>query len=164
MFLAAVGKPGRKRAGMRNKYLSFVIRLALGSLFVYASLSKIEHPGQFMTAIENYRLLPLVLSHYAALFLPWLELFCGMFLITGIFTETSAGLIGAMLLFFLAALLSALFRGLNIDCGCFSVGADSASVSVVRLLEDLVMLAMALYLFLFYEPWLSLVTRENKNV
>jgi len=141
---------------MHNKYLSFAIRLILGSVFIYASISKIEHPAQFLTVIENYRLLSTAQSHYAALFLPWLELFCGLFLMTGIFVETSAGLISIMLVFFMAALLSALLRGLDIDCGCFSSGADGASVSALRLLEDMAMLAMAVYLYYFYEPWLGL--------
>ncbi len=156
MFLTAAGRPGRKRGRMRNKYISFLFRLVLGLLFLFASLDKIAHPSRFVTAVGNYQLLPDVLSYYSALFLPWLELFCGLFLIAGIFVKTSAGLIGLMLLVFLAALLSALFRGLNIDCGCFS---GSTSVSLLRLLEDLVMLAMAIYLVFCYEPWLGLHLR-----
>jgi len=137
---------------MLNKYLSLLFRIILGLVFVYASLDKIEHPSQFMVAIENYRLAPSWLSYYTALFLPWLELFCGLFLIAGVFVRTNAGLISVMLLVFVAALISALLRGLDIDCGCFSVNPGSSSVSVFKLLEDVFLLAMAAYLIYFYEP------------
>lgn len=146
---------------MRNKYFSLVFRMVLGGLFVYASFDKIVHPSQFVTAVENYRIMPGLLSFYTALFLPWLELICGLFLIAGVFVESAAGLIGLLLLVFIAALFSALSRGLSIDCGCFGSGANGASVSVKRLLEDAGMLFMAGYLFWFYEPWLALFSGKN---
>lgn len=148
---------------MQNKYFSLLFRIILGLVFVYASIDKIEHPSQFVVSIENYRLIPAGLSYYAAMFLPWLELFCGLFLIGGAFVKTSAGIIGGMLLSFMVALISALLRGLDIDCGCFSVNPNSASVSVFRLLEDVFLLAMAVYLIYFYKPYLRRQVLENTD-
>lgn len=136
-----------------HKYLTLFYRIILGMVFIYASVDKISHPYQFRIIIENYQLVPLVLSHYTAMFLPWLELICGILLIAGIYVKTSAGLLGSLLVVFILALVSALVRGLDINCGCFTVNAQDSTVSVFQLLEDFLLLAMALYLIYFYKPF-----------
>jgi hypothetical protein len=82
------------------------------------------------------------------LVMPWLELLTGLALILGIWTRTSAALIGAMLVVFIAAISLNLARGNAIDCGCFDVTAAGKTVeerlSDMRwvVIRDLGMLAM----------------------
>jgi len=117
--------------------------LAIGALFVYASLDKIWDPGAFAEAIYNYRLLPEVLLHSAAIMLPWLELICGILLIMNVYPETSAGLILAMLLVFTLAIVSAIARGLDFSCGCFNLNSDTRNMSFWKVLENIGMMLMA---------------------
>ncbi|UCF03831.1 MAG: hypothetical protein JSV14_08635, partial [Deltaproteobacteria bacterium] len=50
------------KIGLRNwlthPSTAFVLRIALGCLFIYASLDKIRHPDLFAEAVYNYQLLP----------------------------------------------------------------------------------------------------------
>ena len=48
---------------------------------------------------------------------------------------------------FIAAIGLAMLQGLNIDCGCFS--GDDTKVGWGKILEDLGLLACAIYVFLY---------------
>ena len=124
-----------------------MIRLILGGLFIYAAVYKIADPYQFANDIRNYDLLPYYLVNLMALFLPWLELYCGLFLIVGLFVRTGSTLIGLMLVVFIIAIISAILRGLDIECGCYGEMATASRVGLKKVLEDVILLAMAFYLF-----------------
>ncbi len=133
-----------------KKQIILVLRIILGGIFVYASIDKFLHPAAFAEMIYNYQILPDVLINLSALILPWLELFIGVCLIAGKWMPGAAFLLNVLLLIFFAALLFNLYRGININCGCFSTSAtpseaDSMLTDVIR---DAVFLAMAIYLFI----------------
>jgi len=108
--------------------LTVRVQIALGLLFVAAALPKLVDPPSFAHMIYNYRLVPGALVNLMALVMPWLELLAGLGLILGLWTRTSAGLVGALLLVFLAAISLNLARGNAIDCGCFDVSLANRTV------------------------------------
>ncbi len=124
------------------KYVVFAARLILGVVFIYASLEKIQNPAGFAQAIYNYRMLPEGLINVMAIILPWLELVCGTLVIVGVFVRGSALLIGAMLAIFIVALSSALMRGLDISCGCFTL-EGGRGIAGKTLVEDVLLLLCA---------------------
>jgi spermidine/putrescine-binding protein/uncharacterized membrane protein YphA (DoxX/SURF4 family) len=101
------------------------LRLAIGAVLVYASISKILHPDQFADAVANYRLLPLALVSWTAIVLPWLELITGVCLILGLAVRSAALVSLVMFVVFAGALVSVLARHLDIACGCFNVSSSS---------------------------------------
>ena len=105
----------------------WLLRLTLSGIFIYAGALKIRDPHSFVESIAAFRLLPAVLVNPLALLLPPLEIFAGI-LALGSGWPRRIGALGllTMLAVFLAALVSAQSRGLNIDCGCF--GADKLDV------------------------------------
>ena len=105
------------------------VQIALGLFFVAAALPKLVDPPSFAHMIYNYRLVPGAFVNLMALVMPWLELLAGLALILGIWTRTSAALVGALLLVFVAAISLNLARGNAIDCGCFDVPAAGKSVA-----------------------------------
>jgi uncharacterized membrane protein YphA (DoxX/SURF4 family) len=121
-------------------------RLVLGSVFVIAGVEKIVNANAFAKAIDNYQILPYSALNVAALILPWLETIAGVFLIFGIRLRASSALTGAMLMVFIVAILSAMARGLNIDCGCFSQGT-SEPVGWKKIFEDIALLALSAQIF-----------------
>ena len=127
---------------LRSRSLLTVYRLLLGAIFVYASIHKIQKPDEFARIVYNYRLLPATLVNLVAITLPWIELTAGGLLILGAFARENAAVIAAMLLVFIVGLGAALWRGLEIDCGCFSSG-DGPSNLWAGIAEDFVMLLMA---------------------
>jgi len=124
---------------LSNKYLVLAARLILGAVFIYASLEKIQNPAGFAQAIYNYRMVPESLINIMAIVLPWLELICGVLIIVGVFVRGSALLIGAMLAVFIVALSSAILRGLDISCGCFTL-EGGRGIAGKTLIEDILLM------------------------
>ena len=147
-----------------NTYLSFTLRIVLGSVFVYASWDKIAHPDVFAMNIRNYQMIPALASNFLAMVLPWLELYCGLALIFGFFLRGSALLIAGMLIVFIIALTSALLRGLDIDCGCYKTMEAASKVGLRRIIEDIAMLLMAVQIFFADHSFASLDYRFSGNV
>jgi len=94
-------------------------RLIVGGVFIFASLDKLQNPGAFALVIHHYRLVPYSLLHAFAMFLPILELITGLALVLGIRQRGAALITALMNIMFIAAISSALVRGLDISCGCF---------------------------------------------
>ena len=127
---------------VRGKYALVGYRLLLGAIFIYASIHKIGEPYEFARIVHNYRILPPELVNIVAITLPWIEIVTGLLLVLGLFTRENALIVFGMLCVFIFGMAAALWRGLEIDCGCFRPGADSTNLWA-RILEDLVMLTMA---------------------
>jgi len=61
-----------------------------------------------------------------AIFMPWLEMLAALALVaTPRWREAGSVVLGGLLLLFSVAAGSALWRGLNISCGCFTASADA---------------------------------------
>jgi len=122
------------------------LRLLLAAVFLYAAYTKLRQPWMlFAMSIDAYQILPqwavLVLGHW----LPWVELFIGLFLAAGIFLRyIAAGATGLLLIFF-ALMTRAFIKGMAIDCGCFGLGE---AISAATLLRDGLLVALSLVLTL----------------
>ena len=118
-------------------------RLAVGGIFVYASLDKLAHPEGFAQAIHYYHLVPAVLLHPWAHFLPVLEMVVGSALVLGLWRRGAALLAGGLTLVFMIAVTAALIRGLDISCGCFHTDGGH-DVGLDLLLRDAVLILLTL--------------------
>lgn len=134
---------------LASRGLILFCRIVLGGLFIYAGLVKIVDPLSFAGNIFNYRLVGRSLSFIAAVYLPWLEVLAGSFLVSGLLRRASAGIISALLTFFIILTLVTMARGIDVDCGCF--GALSRKTGWGVVVEDGLMLLMALRV-LFVPP------------
>ncbi len=127
-------------------WLELIVRFLVGGTFVYASFDKILHPADFALAISHYRLLPGDLLHVFALLVPWVELVAGLGMILGFARRGASALVTAMLVMFVAAIVSALARDLDISCGCFSTKGGHA-VGLSLIFRDIALLAGAVLLW-----------------
>jgi len=149
---------------LRSPYLAFLLRVLLGSLFIWASWNKILHPARFAEDVANYAILPPLLVNLWTLILPWLEMTAGLFLILGFFSRSSALTLSLLLISFIIAIFISLARGAEIDCGCFGAGEE---LGWMTLLRDLLMLAMGIQIFLYDRGFLAveaLWRREGKEI
>jgi putative oxidoreductase len=135
---------------IRNRTVLFVFRLILGGLFIYAGILKVGDPLEFAQDVRNYRLAGQSLSFLTAVFLPWLEIVAGFFLVAGIMKRASALVVSSMLVFFILLVILTIVRGLDVDCGCF--GALSRRADLGLIAEDLLMLSMALSILFDRKP------------
>lgn len=129
-----------------NKAVLLLLRVVLGGLFVYAGAVKALDPLDFAQNIRNYRLVGQELSFLAAVFLPWVEILAGAFLIAGVWRRGAALTVSGLLVFFIVLTLVTMVRGIDVDCGCFGSLSRKSGLGVV--FEDLAMLLMALSLLL----------------
>lgn len=136
-------------AGVRriltHPVLALILRVYLAGIFIYASLHKINFPAEFADNIAGYLIVPYWLVNPLAVFMPWLELVCGLFLLAGVRVRAATLLIGGMLVMFTLAVIVALVQDTPIGCGCFqSVGE---AISWWTVLRDLAWLAMAAHVY-----------------
>jgi len=146
---------------LNNKYLLLLVRVVLGFVFIYAAVTKISDPEGFSQAIYNYKLLPLFLVNIFAIILPWIELSAGVLLVFGISVKENSSIISGLLIVFILAVLISLFRGLDINCGCFGT-VNGSKVGLQKILENIGLLVSSLLLIKFDSNFFSLGTR-NKN-
>lgn len=106
-------------ASPRGRIAVLVLRFVVAALFLTASKTSIEDPTAFATAIDNYRMMPDALIGPMAVGMPLLELLVGVALLTGVHARGAALVAASMLVVFAIAMVQAIARGIDIDCGCF---------------------------------------------
>jgi len=114
--------------------------MCLGIVFIWASVDKIINPEQFAEMIYHYKILPELLIHAVAIFLSWLELITGTLLIFGLWERAGLIIFNLLIFVFMIALTSALLRGLDIHCGCFTVDPNAEKELVMSLVRDIALL------------------------
>ena len=135
---------------IRSLNLPLIFRVILGIIFIYASYEKILDPTAFSKNIHNYHTTDNLIwvENLVALILPWLELVVGVFLIFGVFLKGSTSITIGLYIFFIIILSQAVFRGIDVHCGCFKTEADAGVTDlrmelIKRIGQDFVLLGMA---------------------
>jgi hypothetical protein len=118
--------PWRRRADL-------FARTLVGGLWIAAAA--------FTRDIEHYRIVSASVAAAASVYLPWLEISLGLGLWLPRFREAARWLSILLLSGFCGTLVSALARGLDIDCGCFGTGGPKASASWA-LVRNLVLITL----------------------
>ena len=126
-------------------WLRRILALLFGGVFVYAGLLKLRDPGRFLIDIRSFDMLPDPYAAWFALGLPWIELLCGLAVITGVLRKGGLLLLNLALIAFFAAIGMAKSRGLSIQCGCFGE-SDSTSSYLELFVRDGILLCIGLAL------------------
>ena len=129
-----------------NEYLVVIIRVILGTIFLWASFDKIINPAQFARNISNYHIMPFGFENIVAIILPWLEFFIGSGLILGVMVKGATIITSFLLVIFNLMIAQAFMRGFNIDCGCGL--KDGQLVGIEKILENFVLLGAAYILYI----------------
>jgi uncharacterized membrane protein YphA (DoxX/SURF4 family) len=140
-----------------------VLRWLLGALMLWAAVSKLANPTEFLNSIYAYKTpLPRVLLQLAAAVLPWVELLCGLLLLGNVWSETALAIVIGLLAIFVLATGQAWARGLDISCGCFNLeafGADRSS----KLLQFLESASFAFFRNLVLASLAGMLLRRRRN-
>ena len=132
-------------SSVSRDYLTGILRLLVGGAFVLAGVLKIAAPAKFAGDVSNYRLLPHELINLVAILLPWVEVVSGAFVLAGIWLRSAALVIMSMTVVFFFTIVSALARGLNIECGCFGT-VGGKHIGLVNLAIDSTLFCLAVLL------------------
>jgi len=146
--------PAEKEASKTalRMYLYHGGRIILGLIFILASYQKIFMPWEFGRAVLAYELLPTFLVSPLVIIMPWVEMVTGVLLIINWKVRPSAILIALMNLIFIIAIISAMVRGMEIDCGCsINIGPLEALVGTqadgLALVRDFIFVGMTAYIY-----------------
>jgi len=144
------GIPFKKNNMILRKLFNLFLFAAIsyiGWIFISASLDKIVDPSSFSKSISNYEITPYWINNLLALFLPWVELICGILMFVGLYyffknksklIDIPNNIIILMLLWFIFILSVAVYRNLDIDCGCGI--SDDNTTPFERLIKDIYLL------------------------
>ena len=127
-------------------WIALGLRVLLALLFGLAGGLKLLDPAAFAAEINRYQLIPWWGCALFAVLLPWLEICAGIGLLTRSFSPGSLTWVTLLLVIFSLALLSAMLRGLSIDCGCFGRLWQSTG-TFWPLVRNLVLLGMTVFLW-----------------
>ena len=131
-----------------------VFRVFIFVIFFSYGASKIPNADSFAVSIANYRLLPDFLVNIAAMTVPWIETVSAVALWKKAWRRGGLLVTGGMNLVFIAAISSALIRGLDINCGCFTLRAESPTYNNLwqELVLNIILLSMAVRLWIVKDP------------
>jgi len=150
-----------------------IIDLIVAALFIFAGIAKIlnldqliadlQHlrfasafadlgnlsladPAEFAHDINNYRILPWILSVALGFYLPWLEILCGLGLVFRVLYRGALSILTALIVVFTLATIAAKVRGLDITCGCFGHASQHWSL-LAHLVTNLAIIAALVVLW-----------------
>jgi protein-disulfide isomerase/uncharacterized membrane protein YphA (DoxX/SURF4 family) len=129
-------------------WLGTIIRLALGAVWIWAASSKLGSPREFVQAVRAYDATPEWMSKAIGYGLPVLELCIGILLILGLAVRMAAAVSGVLFVVFLIGIIQASARGIQLECGCFGGGGETAGSTQYTwdILRDVGLLILAAYL------------------
>ncbi len=130
-----------------------IARLLVGGWFIYLAINKLLDPIEFLKQVHEYGLVPdsmPIALNTIAIVLPFLEIACGLALITGSAVRGSAATIALMLVAFYPPLIvralsiyhetGVAFCDVRFDCGC---GTGEVFICS-KLAENTVLLALSM--------------------
>lgn len=128
---------------INNTYLLLAARIIVGLMFIIVGIGKISNATEFAKEIGNYGILPEQLLNIAAISVAWIELVVGLFFLFGVEIKSSGLIIFLLLFVFTSAIVIAMVKGLNINCGCYS-NIASQKVGMPKVLENIGMMILVL--------------------
>ncbi|GIJ29241.1 hypothetical protein Vqi01_44030 [Micromonospora qiuiae] len=139
--------------GRWRRWLGLAVRLGLAAVWLYAGATKVGDLAASGRSVHAYQIMPYDVAMVVGAALPFVELALGVLLLLGLATQLVAGISAALLLVFIAGIVSAWARGLAIDCGCFGTGgelpAGQDASYLPEILRDLGFLALAGFLLIW---------------
>ena len=145
-----------------NQYFLLLLRIILSLVFIFAGIEKIVSPKEFAESIANYKLFPTFLINFSAITLPWIEIITGILLLFGAAVKENAFIMTVLLNIFTLAVIISIFRGLNIDCGCFGT-ALGEKIGLLKVMENILLIICGLLLITAEETSIVSFIQSDKQ-
>lgn len=141
------------------EYLIAITRIYLALVFILSGLDKITNLAAFATSIENYDLFPIQIINLFAIVIPWIEIVTGGLLLLGFYIRENSLIIGSLLFLFTLAVISAVLRNLDIDCGCQGT-FDGQKVGLLKIIENVSLIIVSILSVRFPKQVLTFVNQR----
>jgi len=140
-------------------YAIAIIRIYLALYFVISGLDKISDLTGFAQSIENYKIMPLYVVNIIAIVVPWIEVIAGGLLLLGIYIKENSTIIFSLLIVFTLAVISAVLRNLDINCGCQGTNGGQ-KVGILKIIENIALIIVAFLSIKFPKQVLTFVKQN----
>ena len=122
--------------------------MIIGGFFVISGAEKLIQPyANFLYVVQNYDVVHGGLAELAARCVPWIELFCGLFMIFGLWLNIVLRISWLMPIVFMGVVSQAIIRKLPIhECGCFGELA-SIPLPIVLLFDSFLLIMITILIF-----------------
>ncbi|MEZ5405451.1 MAG: MauE/DoxX family redox-associated membrane protein [Verrucomicrobiia bacterium] len=159
-----MGEIGAGGGAMKNQefWCAKVLRVGqffLGVVFLLAGVMKWQTPWELVKAMKAYHLLPEFLLPGLAMGLTLFEVFTGLLLVMG--RRVGALAASFLLVIFLGALGSAIYRGIAIECSCFGALNFLGKTAQAMVVRNSLLLAIALGCY--WAGWKKKVSTFESN-
>lgn len=128
-------------------YAIGICKIVLGITFLLSAVPKLRMPHFFLSNIYGFEMVGPEFGVFLAVSIPWLEFVLAMLLLGDILASGALLLSAGMGAMFTCAQAAALYRGLDISCGCFQQ-TGAGKVSYLTLLKALAVFLMAAFAYL----------------
>lgn len=98
-----------------------IFRIILSLVWILGSITKINNIDNYIQSVLNYKIVSYSIAYPIGHIIPILELLLGTSFILGIYMNITGIISSILLLLFTIAIISLWYRGIYINCGCFSV-------------------------------------------
>ncbi len=122
--------------------VELLFRLIIGGIFIYAGILKVIDISTFELSIRNYKILNDPWVAIVALTLPPLEIITGTCIVFKFLYQGALAVICFILIIFITALTSLLFRNIDINCGCLGLNTTIH----IQILIDVSILTACIFL------------------
>jgi hypothetical protein len=109
----------RRAASWSNRFAERLGGVVVALLLLRSALAHLANPYVFLDTIYSYRIVPAIAGLWIAVVLPFLQLVLGICLLAGWWRRPAYLLASALFVTFVGVRFAALWRGLDIACGCF---------------------------------------------
>ncbi len=142
-------------------WMQRLLRVGIGGLFLYAGLIKVVDVDGFARQVMVYDILPWEAVNLFSLWIVSVEIVAGVLLISGIWVRPAALILAMLCLVFIIAIASALARGMQLRCGCFSPAPSGELRTWFSLWREAGLLAGCLWLTFFL--WDTNTAKDKKG-
>lgn len=138
--------------------LLLILRVALGSVFLYAGGIKAMATESFALTLMPFTFVPPEAYDWIALLLPYTELLAGLFIIFGL-PRIGAALILGLSILFCYVIGWAISNQIIVSCGCFGTEdtAPSAEKMVWAMRRDVLLAAGSVVVLVFPGSWRAIL-------
>ncbi|PTX95215.1 hypothetical protein DB345_13080 [Spartobacteria bacterium LR76] len=138
--------------------LLLLLRIALGSVFLYAGGIKAMATESFALTLMPFTFVPPEAYDWIALLLPYTELLAGLFIIFGL-PRIGAALILGLSILFCYVIGWALSNQIIVSCGCFGTEdtAPSAEKMAWAMRRDVLLAAGSVVVLVFPGSWRAIL-------
>jgi len=126
-----------------------IVALLFGALFIWSGVAKLKDPITFADNVRNFQVIGDPFAPAVALFLPWVEVFAGIALMSGRFAKGGAFILMGLMVVFTLLIGISWIRGLDITCGCF--GDDDIVNYPVKMTQNIILLVIGFALWWRFE-------------